>query len=351
MSGFPILDLVVGMIFIFFLLGIISSSAIELIMTGMKARAVLLEEWLSTIFSKTITQANGTTTSLARSIMDHCSVRALSDNGKSTSYIDAKNFTSALLEKITFDPANPKSVAKNIDEFITAIDKTTALPTELQRVLLIYANEAKDTYQALSDKTVSEIELFRKKVESWYDSSMERITGELKKRYSRPTTFVVAVIITFALNADSIAIAKYLYSNPEARAKIAMQGYNATSDTVVIRQVQQLRSISADTASKDTMSLQEFKNTITQKLAEINKVKQGLTDVMPLTWKAGELKDPNGQYSPRLIFSKITGLLATILAIMMGAPFWFDMLNKISNLRGTGAKPVVSSGEEERRRK
>ena len=39
-----------------------------------------------------------------------------------------------------------------------------------------------------------------------------------------------------------------------------------------------------------------------------------------------------------LLFSKITGLLVTILAIMMGAPFWFDLLNKISNLRGTGVE-------------
>ena len=152
--------------------------------------------------------------------MDHCSVTALSGNGKSTSYIDAKNFTSALLEKITFDPANPKSVAKDIDEFIAAIDKTTVLSTEFQRVLLIYANEAKDTYIALSEKTVSEIELFRGKVENWFDSSMDRITGTLKKRYSRPATFVVAIIVTVFLNADSIALAKYLYSNPEARQKL-----------------------------------------------------------------------------------------------------------------------------------
>ena len=177
MSGFPILDLVVGIIFIYFLLSIICSSAIEMILTGMKARAVLLEEWLFKIFSKTITQPDGTQVSLGQSIMDHCSITSLSGTGKSTSYIDAKNFTSALLEKITFDPTNPKSVAKDIDEFIAAIDKSSVLSTEFQRVLLIYANEAKDTYLALSEKTASEIELFRGKIENWYDSSMERLTG------------------------------------------------------------------------------------------------------------------------------------------------------------------------------
>ena len=343
MSGFPILDLVVGIIFVYFLLSIISSSAIEMILTGLKARAALLEEWLFKIFDKPIQQPDGTTLRLGQAIMDHCSVTALSKEKKSTSYIDSKNFTSALLEKITFEPLNPKVIAKNVDEFIAAIDNTTMLSTEFQRVLLTYANEAKDTYNALTEKTVSEIELFRGKIENWYDSSMDRITGELKRRYSRRATLFVAIVVTIFLNADSIALAKYLYSNPEARTKIAMQAYDATKDTALIRQVQQLKT------NGDT-SAEHIKNIISKKIADIDKSKQGLSDVMPLTWKAGELRNAQGKLSARLIFAKITGLLATILAIMMGAPFWFDLLNKISNMRGTGAKPAVSANEEEKKK-
>jgi hypothetical protein len=98
------------------------------------------------------------------------------------------------------------------------------------------------------------------------------------------------------------------------------------------------------------MSSDEIKKIITDKITDIEKAKKGLNDVMPLTWKTGELEDENGKFSASLLFSKITGLLVTILAIMMGAPFWFDMLNKISNLRGSGAKPSLSSTEEEKRR-
>ncbi len=339
MSGFPIVDLVVGIIFVYFLLSIISSSAIEMILTGLKARAVLLEEWLGKIFDKPTLNKDGSSgVSLGQAIMDHCSVTALSAKGKSTSYIDAKNFTSALLEKITYDPANPKSVAKNIDDFIAAIDKTTMLSTEYQRVLLTYANEAKDSYKALSEKTESEIEMFRAKIEGWYDSSMDRITGTLKKRYSRPVTLIVAILVTGLLNADSIALAKYLYSDPTARTKIAMAGYNASQDTDLIAQVQHIKA-GPDTTSKN---LEGLKKAITDKIQEVDKARQGLNDVMPLTWKQGELNNADGSLSLLALFSKITGLLATIFAIMMGAPFWFDLLNKISNLRGTGAKPVQS---------
>src|SRR5438132_4826425 len=142
------------MIFIYFLLSIISSSAVEMILTGMSIRAAILAKWLTTIFDKTITQPDGTKLTLGQAIMDHCSVTALSKTGKAPSYIDAKNFTSALLEKITYDPQNPTSIAKDIDQFIAAIAQTSILSTEHQRVLLTYAYEAKDTYKALSEKTV-----------------------------------------------------------------------------------------------------------------------------------------------------------------------------------------------------
>ena len=86
-----------------------------------------------------------------------------------------------------------------------------------------------------------------------------------------------------------------------------------------------------------------------QKVSDMDKAKLGLNDVMTLTWKQGELNDENGHFSALLLFSKITGLLATILAIMLGAPFWFDVLNKVSNLRSTGAKPVLSAGDDKKK--
>jgi hypothetical protein len=114
MSGFPIIDLVVGMIFIYFLLSIICSSVVEIALTYVKARSTLLAEWLTAIFDKPV-QDGDSTIPLGQAIMDHCAVTALSGKGKAPSYIDAKNFTSALLEKITYDPNNPNSIANNLD--------------------------------------------------------------------------------------------------------------------------------------------------------------------------------------------------------------------------------------------
>ena len=52
MSGFSVLDLVAGMIFISFLLSIICNSAVEIILSANKIRARVLEMALRDIFKR-----------------------------------------------------------------------------------------------------------------------------------------------------------------------------------------------------------------------------------------------------------------------------------------------------------
>lgn len=335
MSGFPIIDLVVGMIFIFFLLSIMSSSVVEIIQTISKARAKVLEAWLLKIFDKNVSLPNnGGTVRLGQAIMDHCAAIALSEKGKvPSSYIDAKNFSTALLEKITYDPARPDSIAKNIQDVINALGTTSILPEEIKRALLGYAYEARDTYRHLNDKTISEVAYFRSKVENWYDSSMDRLTGSLKRQYTQPITFLVAVIITCLLNADSIAIAKYLYSNPEARAKAVQAADNLVNDKNEIARYKSGVPLQDTARIRDLQQLEKLIDTSVQHLQQARATLSGL---IPLGWR-NVAEAPSPTFPD--VLSKIMGLLATVFAIFMGAPFWFDVLNKVANLRGTGPKP------------
>lgn len=344
MSSFPIIDLVVGMIFLYFILSIISSSAVEMILTGMKVRSDILSKWLCSIFDVKVTQPNGTQQPLGQAIMDHCSITALSKKGKAPSYIDAKNFSSALLEKITFDPNNPKSIAKDINDIINILNETDLLSIEIKRSLLGFAYEAKDTYKELNDKAVSEVQYFKQKVEYWYDSSMDRISGHLKTKYARPATLFVAILTTCLLNADSISIARFLYVNPEVRAKIAQQASAAVTDPAMINSYKDTHAFNADTTR---VSEEQIKQQLQNSINNFNYARATLESSMPLGWSKRDLTR-GGKLVPSLLFKKITGLLATILAIVMGAPFWFDLLNKISNLRGTGPKPPSSSDDDKK---
>ena len=343
MTNFPILDLVAGMIFVFFLLSIISSSAVEMILTGGKFRAKALEKWLTDIFKETVTLAGGTQKPLGMAIMDHCTVTALSGTGKSTSYIAAPNFVSALLEKISFDPQNPDNIPADIAAYKTVIQNSTALPPELKRVFLMYATEA----QNAATETLHSIDLFKGKIENWFDSNMDRVGGYLKTTYTRPFTFLVAAVTALALNADSIAIAKYLYNNPDARAKVAASAYAAAHDDKYQQQVDALkRSLPAAKNDTTVATLQQLTDSLNEKWKELNIAKAALEDnSIPLGWSSVECKDKQGWNAVLFVLGKFAGLFATFLAITMGAPFWFDVLNKVSNLRGTGTKPQESKNK------
>jgi len=59
---------------------------------------------------------------------------------------------------------------------------------------------------------------------------------------------------------------------------------------------------------------------------------------------------PRAAYRPewslswaRWLVLKIMGCLMTALAVSLGAPFWFDLLGRLVNLRATGATPSKAS--------
>ncbi len=342
MSGFPIVDLVVGIIFLFFLISIICSSIVEIIMTAKRVRAEVLGQWMLRIFDTDITKADGTTVKLGQAIMDHCATTALVPHGKPPSYIDARNFVSALLDKVALCSAMAKP--ETIDDFIESFKSSTAISGELKRAFIIHAIEARDTFNSLSQKKIGAIELFRNRLENWYDSNMMRISGTMKVKYTRRFTLAAAIVITLALNADIINISKYLYNNPEARAQLAAKAYETTTDDSIKAKVLLLKQGSLNDTAK--LNLQQLTESIEAKRKDINTAYAAMKASMPLGWNVEEFKDLKGLNWVTFILSKIVGLSVMVFAVLLGAPFWFDVLNKISNLRGVGKRPDIAIADK-----
>ncbi len=355
MSGFPILDLVLGLIFIYFMLSIICSTAVEIVQSLGKYRARHLEEWLRKVFDQPAMDADGNfydhagntfshdrfgnlvdkigrlhngskMVILAEAIMDHSSTTGLSLKRKSSTYIDARNFVTALLDNISLDPpgtqpkdpvTNPHNVPATVDDYIAKLNNTKVLSAELKRTFISYAYAVKDN----TPVGTQPIELFRKKIEEWYDSSNERLTGRFKRTFALPWTIVFAIVITLAGNIDSVAISKYLYVNKDVSKKLADDA--------------------AGSLAKSEKMLNNVTDTVDVKLLskQVENLNQVLSLGFPIGWKSNSSDDVTiKSLKPHFI-----GWLATIFAIMMGAPFWFDMLNKVANLRGNGTKPASSS--------
>ena len=291
--------------------------------------------WLFYTFDKTFVQPDGTKMTLAQAIMDHGVVTGLSKRGRGSSYISANNFSTALLEKISFDPNNPKKVASGIEEIIDNLKKTEALSTELTRVLLQFAYEAKE-----STSVSKEIKYFRSQIQKWFNTSMDQLTGAFKTQYTRPLTFLMATIIVFALNVDSILFVKLLYRNPKEPAEEIQHGVS-NSDTSLLTTL----SLYKPTTKNDSIVIQTVTNQINENRKRTEALKKQSEKVeesqsFSIGWNVEQLKE-NGAFSMTKIIPKILGLLSTILIILLLAPFLFDLGNKYSNVRGTGPKPNV----------
>ena len=79
----------------------------------------------------------------------------------------------------------------------------------------------------------------------------------------------------------------------------------------------------------------------------ITKLEKEAKDLqIPIGWSTKKGTPRSVPSTPRGWILKIGGLLATTLLVSLGAPFWFDVLNRLANLRGSGEVPKKAAEEK-----
>ena len=162
-------------------------------------------------------------------------------------------------------------------------------------------------------------------IENWYDQKMERVSGAYK-RWVQTYIFIWGFLMAVAFNLDTLGMGQALWTNPTLREAINAQ---ATA-TVTATSSPSLCVQSGDPSLKTEIS--SFN--CTRKLLDSSKY-AGL----PIGW--GDLPQNWGGW-----LSKLAGILVTTFAISLGAPFWFDLLGRIANLRSAGRPPATTTPTE-----
>lgn len=188
----------------------------------------------------------------------------------------------------------------------------------------------------------------RKSVEKWFDDSMDRVSGVFK-RYSQAMALVIGFLVALVLNVDSINLTLYLWREPSVREVLAQ---NAS----------QFQLPQGEMQSNPEQALQDFRDQFSglslpvgwvinestgKAISDINcqlfpGVKQAFGIPIIGTSKCVAPPQSNNQTN---ILLKLVGIFITALAARQGAPFWFDILKRVVNLRGTGANPAEKEGK------
>lgn len=311
MTNFTILEVVIGLSFVYFVLALVCSAVAETISSLQRTRPKMLVEGIENLFSgsNSITDEGR---HLARLFWSHPLVQALirprkgsthvtQADGKGPAYIPARTFVSALLDlgarnshELAEDTEDAAKLAAALSK-VKVPDAINGIPSEpLRQALLAIYNEAD-----------GDVNQFRREAEKWYDDAMDRVSGWYK-RHIQAVIWVIALLVAVLLNVDTVQIATTLWKDPTTRAAVVARADKAVA---------------------------QGQNSI--------KVSQTVSTIgLPLGWKlelgTGQQDIPD---QARLVLSKLIGLLLTAAALSLGAPFWFDLLSKFVRIRGTGPPP------------
>jgi hypothetical protein len=307
MFGLPTLDLVIGLVFIYFLLSLVCATVQEIIANLKDQRFKVLEMWLLKQFHKD---------GFGRDILNHAVIRGLSLSGR-PSYIPSSKFAQVVLDMVHSQVHGDRPF--EINSLRDGIEKSFLLPPALKRFLLQSIIEAK-----------GEVANVRSDLAKWFDESMERVGGYYKK-WTQKIIIVIALIVVAIFNADSIQIARYLYDHPAEVKLLADRAAQVVNDQSYLKLVEEARHSANDSTRKSAeAALQAIRENV-QQLRQLAATVYNTQ--LPLGWEAALPQSPLGW------ITKIIGLLFTVLAVSLGAPFWFEVLNKLVNLRNAGRKP------------
>lgn len=289
MFGSPIIEVAIGLAFIYLILSLACSAGNELLAGWLGFRSKNLRHGIRNMLD----DPDGS--GVAGQLYEHALIRALGEKrrAKLPSYISPRLFGTALLHVLRL--TSSESVTRSAAEMRKAIDD-------------IESPSLKEALRTLLDDAEGDIKAFRASVERWFDDAMDRVSGWYKRRIQL-VLLALATAVTLALNADTLEIADALMRDEVTRAAL-------------VAQAEQFTAAPDDTAAAPLAQLGRLHG-------EIQRSR------IPLGWGA-----PPGDLVGWL--SKLGGLIITALAVSLGAPFWFDLLNRVSKLRASGGKP--SSG-------
>ena len=219
----------------------------------------------------------------AQKVYSHPLIARLAKPGKEPSYVEPDTFATALLDVVARDDEGQLQ--------ISARDKATAFVGHVSPNSPLY-----ETIRTIAEQGGGGIDELRAAVASWIDEGMRRISGWYARR-AKLNVLVIASVLTVGANASTVHVITALGSGEPFRASLAEMAATVAAS----------RSDPAE--ASEGVSLGDF----------------------PIGWE-------NVDHSPLEWVERVVGWLITIAAVSLGAPFWFDLLGRVANLRGAGRK-------------
>ena len=314
MLGSNVLDIAIGLVFVYLVFSLIVTAASELLAGALSWRADNLRKGLERLLGP----------ALAHALYDHPLISKLSKGSRGPSYIPARTFALALVDTLPNLGAAHAVGAQTLTGLIDNIPDA-----DVRRVLALLLDEAGTDGAKLN-----------KNIEDWFNSSMDRVAGWYKRK-TQIANVILAVAVVVVVNVDSLLIVTRLGNDAALRAALVAQAQELAKQAPPAAAGQPAGAPQPGTEPK--AALDEIDKRI-GRLSALG-LPVGWTDTSdagrpwPGWHPAGKpFAEWGGQWLG-LVRQHLLGWLLTALAASLGAPFWFDILKKIITIRSAGPVP------------
>jgi hypothetical protein len=187
--------------------------------------------------------------------------------------------------------------------------------------------------------------------EIWFNESMERLSGWYKRKATL-LAFLIGLALATILNVDSIGLARHLWKEPAVRGALAANASEFTIANATVPDAPQNGSV-VDYFNEQFKDLDLPLGWIFESVAMTpDQTCRFIPFGQNIVWGfrdnsvANEnrcMKISNAPANATEWNLKVLGILLSGFAAAQGSPFWFDILKKIVNIRGSGKSPDEKS--------
>lgn len=321
MSTTLFLNIAITLVFIYLVCAIMITAINEIFFIATRVRSRSLRKTIETLFFDREWRE------MARRIGNSPFISALKPRpGRFPQSIPAATFAMALLSEVGGGKLDMESIRKGVNG---RTDKG-----ELYSLLSALVSREGITFAEL-----------KKEVEQLFDGSMVRLAAWFKQ-YARVVSMAVGLLIAATLNIDTIDITLNLWNNREQAEKLAAFAtaasgqiaqdesgrvmLNDAKGTLVIVDTKVVPAADTAGALRDDLT-GELKTQVKQVLKSYNI----LVDLgIPMGWGGKNVPASGGSNPLYLLWIlKIAGILLTAFAASLGAPFWYDLLKRVTPMK------------------
>lgn len=344
MTGSVTLDVIIALVFIYLIYSLLATILQEIIASNiMRLRAGVLEEGIKRMLDDDNEQDGAIKHLLSTKFYSMPLIKYLGqDKNKKPSYLAASNFSKTLLDILIGPGAEPG------DDFGIKINDTLSNGIPVSEDDKIQKGDTYNFLKSLWADAHGDVDKFRIMLEKWFNDGMDRATGWYKRK-TQAILFFISLLIAIFFNLDTIDIVHKLSTNPELTAKIVQQADNfikahpdlenelRQQKEILQRELGTSDSIpEVQAAEKKYQKLKVYQDSLLARADSLlkNEIKSlnGVlgTGIQNYKWRGTDCVENVGY-----VLLSVVGWLITALALSLGAPFWFDLLNKLMKLRSS----------------